>query len=314
VQEVLQDLITDPEGTYIDGTVGSGGHSEAIGKRIGGRGRLLCLDRDSDAIRISKERLSFLGERVRFFKGSYESADQVLRDLGWGKAHGILLDLGMSGFQLEQSGRGFSFHRDEPLDMRMDPDAGVTAEQLIQHLSEKELEEMLRQYGEERRARAIARRIGQERKTKPIRSSLHLAHLIESVVQRPRRAGAKHPATRTFQALRIAVNKELEHLASFLGKSPALLAGSGRLVILSYHSLEDRMVKQAMMDWEKGCRCPPTLPQCGCGKEPLFRRLHKKGVRPDPKEIEENPRARSAVLRAAERIPTDDTSHQGLRN
>jgi len=314
VQEVLEDLITDPDGTYIDGTVGSGGHSEAIGKRIGERGQLLCLDRDSEAIRISKERLSFLGERVRFIKGSYESADQVLRGLGWGKAHGILLDLGMSGFQLEQSGRGFSFHRDEPLDMRMDPDAGVTAEHLIQHLSEKELEEILRQYGEERRARAIARRIGQERKTKPIRSSLHLAHLIESVVQRPRRAGAKHPATRTFQALRIAVNKELEHLASFLDKSPALLAGSGRLVILSYHSLEDRMVKRAMMDWEKGCQCPPTLPQCGCGKEPLFRRLHKKGVRPDPKEIEENPRARSAVLRAAERIPTDDTSHQGLRD
>jgi len=314
VQEVLEDLITDPDGTYIDGTVGSGGHSEAIGKRIGGRGQLLCLDRDSEAIRISKERLRFLGERVRFIKGSYESADQVLRDLGWGKAHGILLDLGMSGFQLEQSGRGFSFYRDEPLDMRMDPDAGVTAEHLIQHVSEKELEEILRQYGEERRARAIARRIGQERKTKPILSSLHLAHLIESVVPRPRRAGAKHAATRTFQALRIAVNKELEHLASFLDKSPALLAGSGRLVILSYHSLEDRMVKQAMMDWEKGCQCPPTLPQCGCGKEPLFRRLHKKGVRPDPKEIEENPRARSAVLRAAERIPTYDTSHQGLGN
>jgi len=314
VQEVLEDLITAPDGTYIDGTVGSGGHSEAIGRRIEGRGRLLCLDRDPEAIRISKERLSFLGERVRFTKASYGSADQVLKDLGWERAHGILLDLGMSGFQLEQSGRGFSFHRDEPLDMRMDPDAGVTAEHLIQHLSEKEIEEILRTYGEERRARAIARRIGQERKTKPIRSSLHLAHLIESVVPRSRRAGAKHPATRTFQALRIAVNKELEHLASFLGKSPDLLAAGGRLVILSYHSLEDRMVKQTMMDWEKGCQCPPTLPQCCCGKESLFKRLHKKGIRPGPKEIEENPRARSAVLRAAERIATHDTSDQGLGN
>lgn len=314
VQEVLEDLITAPDGVYIDGTVGSGGHSEAIGRRIRGRGQLLCLDRDSEAIRISKQRLSFLGERVRFIKASYAEADQVLRDLGWGKAHGILLDLGMSGFQLEQSGRGFSFYRDEPLDMRMDPDTGLTAGHLIRHLSEKEIEEILRKYGEERRARAIARRICQERKTKPILSSLHLAHLIESVVPRPRRAGAKHPATRTFQALRIAVNKELEHLASFLDKSPSILAGSGRLVILSYHSLEDRMVKQTMMDWEKGCQCPPTLPQCGCGKEPLFRRLHKKGVRPDPKEIEENPRARSAVLRAAERITTHDTSHQGLSN
>jgi len=314
VQEVLDDLITAPDGTYVDGTVGSGGHSEAIGRKIGEKGRLLCLDRDPEAIRISKQRLSFLGERVRFVKASYGSADQVLRDLGWGKANGILLDLGMSGFQLEQSGRGFSFYRDEPLDMRMDPDAGVAAGHLIQHLSEKEIEEILRGYGEERRARAIARRIGQERKTKPILSSLHLAHLIESVVPRSRRAGAKHPATRTFQALRIAVNKELEHLTSFLDKGPALLAASGRLVILSYHSLEDRIVKHAMMDWEKGCQCPPTLPKCCCGKEPLFRRLHKKGIRPGPEEIDQNPRARSAVLRAAERIPAHDTSHQGLRN
>jgi 16S rRNA (cytosine1402-N4)-methyltransferase len=314
VHEVLRDLITDPDGTYIDGTVGSGGHSEAIGGRIGERGRLLCLDRDPEAIRVSRQRLRFLGERVRFITASYGSTDRVLNDLGWGKAHGILLDLGMSGFQIEQSGRGFSFYRDEPLDMRMDPDAGVTAEHLIQRLSEKEIEEILRKYGEERRARAIARRIGQERKTKPILSSLHLAHLIESVVPRARRAGAKHPATRTFQALRIAVNQELEHLAAFLDKSPSLLMVEGRLVILSYHSLEDRMVKQAMMDWEKGCQCPPTLPKCFCGREPLFRRVHKKGIRPDPKEVEQNPRARSAVLRAAERIPTHDTSHQGLGN
>jgi 16S rRNA (cytosine1402-N4)-methyltransferase len=314
VQEVLDDLITAPDGVYVDGTVGSGGHSEAIGRRIQGQGQLLCLDRDSEVIRISRQRLSFLGEKVRFIKASYADVDEVLRDLGWGKAHGILLDLGMSGFQLEQSGRGFSFYRDEPLDMRMDPDAGLTAEHVINHLSEKEIVEILRQYGEERRARAIARRIIQERKTKPILSSLHLARLIESVVPRLRRTGAKHPATRTFQAVRIAVNKELEHLASFLDKGPSVLRESGRLVILSYHSLEDRKVKQAMMDWEKGCQCPPTLPQCCCGKEPLFRRLHKKGVKSDPKEIEENPRARSAILRAAERITTHDTSHQGLKD
>lgn len=314
VQEVLKDLLTAPDGTYIDGTVGSGGHSEAIGRKIKERGRLLCLDRDPEAIRISKQRLSFLGERVRFTKASYASVDQVLRDLGWGKAHGILLDLGMSGFQLDQSGRGFSFQRDEPLDMRMDPDAGVTAEHLVQHLPEKDIETILREYGEEKRARAISRRIVQERKSKPILSSLQLVHLVESLVPRSRRAGAKHPATRTFQALRIAVNKELDHLSSFLGKTAALLIPGGRLVILSYHSLEDRMVKQAMTDWERGCQCPPTLPQCGCGKKPLFRRLHKKGIRPGPEEIEENPRARSAVLRAAERIPTHDTGDQGLGN
>ncbi len=312
VQEVLEDLITAPDGVYIDGTVGSGGHSEAIGTKIQGKGRLLCLDRDPEAIRISRERLSFLRERVRFIKASYAEVDQVLSELGWGKAHGILLDLGMSGFQLEQSGRGFSFYRDEPLDMRMDPGTGLTAAHVIHHLSEKELEEILRKYGEERRARAIARRITQERNTKPILSSLHLASLVESVVPRPRRTGAKHPATRTFQALRIAVNKELEHLASFLDTCPTVLRGSGRLVILSYHSLEDRRVKQTMMDWEKGCQCPPSFPECRCGKKPLFRRLHKRGIKPGLKEVEENPRARSAVLRAAERIETHDTNHQGL--
>jgi 16S rRNA (cytosine1402-N4)-methyltransferase len=194
----------------------------------------------------------------------------------------------------------------------MDPDAGLTAEHLIRDLSERELEEVLRQYGEERKARAIARRIGQERETTPILSSIHLARVVESVVPRARRAGAKHPATRTFQALRIAVNKELEHLASFLEKCPSVLAGSGRLVILAYHSLEDRTVKQAMMEWEKGCQCPPSLPKCACGKKPLFKRVHKKGIKPGLKEVEANPRARSAVLRAAERIKTNDTGHQDL--
>ena len=277
VQEVLEDLITAPDGVYVDGTVGSGGHSEAIGRRIQGQGQLLCLDRDSEAIRISRQRLGFLGEKVRFIRASYADVDQVLRDLGWGKAHGILLDLGMSSFQLEQSGRGFSFYRDEPLDMRMDPDAGLTAEHLIHHLSEKELEEILRKYGEETRARAIARRITQERKTKPILSSLQLARLIESVVPRFRRTGAKHPATRTFQALRIAVNKELEHLASFLDKCPSVLCGSGRLVILSYHSLEDRKVKQTMMHWEKGCECPPTPSAVWLRKGTPFQKAPQEG-------------------------------------
>jgi 16S rRNA (cytosine1402-N4)-methyltransferase len=314
VQEVLRDLITAPDGFYIDGTVGSGGHSEAIGRRIQGRGHLLCLDRDPEAIRISKQRLAFLGERVRVVRANYSDVNKVIGDLGWREVHGILLDLGMSSFQLEQSGRGFSFYRDEPLDMRMDPDAGITAEHLIHRLSEKDLEAILWKYGEETRARAIARRITQERRVTPITSSRHLASLIESAVPRSYRPGAKHPATRTFQALRIAVNKELEHLASFLDQCPSLLDEGGRVVVLSYHSLEDRAVKQTMMQWEKGCECPPTLPQCCCGKTQLFRRLHKKGIKPDPKEIDENPSARSAVLRAAERITTHDTRHQSFRD
>jgi 16S rRNA (cytosine1402-N4)-methyltransferase len=208
----------------------------------------------------------------------------------------------MSTHQLEGSGRGFSFSRDEVLDMRMDLDDEVTARQMVNSLSLKELEKTLWTYGEERRAKRIAKAIERERKRRPIETSLQLASLVESVVPRSHRPGAKHPATRTFQALRIAVNRELENLQAFLDKIPLLLVKGGRLVILSYHSIEDRAVKHAMMNWERGCSCPPDLPQCRCGRIPLFKRVHKKGIRPSSEEIEANPRARSAILRAAERM------------
>ena len=298
VNQVVRALLTAPDGIYVDGTVGTGGHSEAIGRALGAKGRLLCLDRDPEVLRICRERLSFLGERLTLVKGNYAASDEIIRNLGIESVHGILLDLGMSSYQLEQSGRGFSFNRDEPLDMRMDPGNGITAQQLINISPTRELEKILREFGEEKRAKAIARTIAQNR---PISSSLQLANLIEAVVPRPRR-GRKHPATRTFQALRIVVNRELEHLRIFLEKAPALIVAGGRLVVLSYHSLEDRMVKQSMADWERGCQCPPNLPECRCGKRPLFKRLHKKGIKPDHEEIEQNPRARSAILRFAERI------------
>jgi 16S rRNA (cytosine1402-N4)-methyltransferase len=295
-------LVTVPDGVYVDGTVGSGGHSEAIGKKIYAKGRLICLDRDSEAVRISKERLAPLGKKVTLLKANYARLDEILRDLGVHKVHGILLDLGMSTYQIEESGRGFSFNRDEPLDMRMDLDTHITAQQLINNLTAKALEHILKEYSEERRARIIAKTIEKERKKGLIRSSSQLANLIQSVVPKSRRPGAKHPATRTFQALRIAVNKELDNLEIFLEKTPSLVFEGGRLVILSYHSLEDRMVKRAMMNWERACQCPPDLPVCQCGKVPLFKRLNKKGTKPGQREIEENPRARSAILRAAERI------------
>lgn len=298
VNQVVKALVTTPDGFYVDGTVGSGGHSEAIGKELGAEGRLLCLDRDSEAIRISRERLSFLGEQVTVIKGNYAAMDDTIRNLGLEKVQGIFLDLGMSAYQLEHSGRGFSFSRDEPLDMRMDTQSATTAQQLINSSSPRELEKILREYGEEKRAKRIAKAIAEKR---PISSSLQLADLIQAVVPKSRSRG-KHPATRTFQALRIAVNKELEHLRVFLDRVPSLLVRGGRLVVLSYHSLEDRMVKQTMADWERGCQCPPNLPECRCGKTPLFKRLHKRGIKPDRREIEENPRARSAILRFAERI------------
>lgn len=302
VHEVLEALLTDPEGVYLDGTVGSGGHSEAIGKRIRPGGRLICLDRDPEAVRLSEERLRPFGEMITVMKANYAEMDEVLAGLGMDAVDGILLDLGLSSQQLEQSGRGFSFQREEPLDMRMDPGAGSPACDLVNILSPAELEKILRDYGEERRARSIARSIDKARNKAPIESSLRLANLVRAVFPPSYRPGMRHPATRTFQALRIAVNRELDHLRLFLEKAPSLIAKRGRLVVLSYHSLEDRMVKRSMADWERGCSCPPDLPTCACGKNPIFKRLSRKGLRPDQEEIAENPRARSATLRAAERI------------
>ena len=216
--------------------------------------------------------------------------------------HGVLLDLGMSSGQLENSGRGFSFNREEPLDMRMDPDSKLTAYQLVNEYPPKDLEAILKDYGEEKRARQIVKAIVAERERKPIRSSSHLADLIRLASPPSQRFGPRHPATKTFQAIRIAVNTELKNLETFLGIIPALLINGGRLVVLSYHSLEDRRVKQTMMKWEKACTCPPDFPHCVCGKTALFKRLTRKGIKPGVEEIAANPRARSAVLRAAERI------------
>jgi 16S rRNA (cytosine1402-N4)-methyltransferase len=302
VSEVVDILLNDPDGVYVDGTVGGGGHSEAIIKGISNKGFLICMDRDSEAIRFSRERLKPFAERVICLKANYADLNNIFRDLKIEGAHGIILDLGMSSYQLDHSGRGFSFNRDEPLDMRMDLNDEIDAKQLINSLSEKEIERMLRDYGEEKRARSVSRSIVRERAKAPIESSLRLAKLIRSSIPRPRRTGVKDPATRTFQALRIAVNKELENLKLFLGRVPPIIELGGRLVVIAYHSLEDRIVKQAMRDWEKGCVCPPGLPSCTCGGTPLFKRIIKKGLKPEKREIDNNPRARSAILRAAERI------------
>lgn len=302
VSEVLSVLIRDPDGLYVDGTVGAGGHSQAIGEALGAGGRLICLDRDPNAVALSRERLKFLGKRACILQGNFADLDAVFRKLRLEVADGVLLDLGMSSDQLERSGRGFSFQRDEPLDMRMDPRTRVTAGDLVNHATPQDLENILRTYGEEKRAKAITKRIVAARKLGPIDSSRQLARLIVSVVPQSVLAGAKHPATKTFQALRIAVNGELESLKRFLEIIPALVARSGRLAILAYHSLEDRLVKRAMIEWDRGCTCPPDLPACACGKRPIFRRLTRKATRPGEKEREDNPRARSAVLRVAERI------------
>ena len=302
VNEVVRHLVSAPHGVYVDGTAGAGGHSLAIGKILTERGRLICLDRDPDAVRLCKKRLASLGKRVLVLKASYTELDKILAQLGITAVDGLLLDFGMSSFQLERSGRGFSFSRDEPLDMRMDPEEEVTASHLVNTLSQKDLEIILRDYGEEKRAKLVARTIIRARRKRPIRLSSQLGVLIKSAFPPSHRFRARHPATRTFQALRIAVNMELENIEILLDKIPSMMAKGGRLVAISYHSLEDRLVKKAMVNWEGGCACPPDLPVCVCGNIPLLRRLFKKAVTPGQEEIERNPRARSAKLRAAERI------------
>jgi len=302
VREVLEYLEPHRQGVYVDGTVGSAGHSLEIGKSLAGQSRLICLDRDRAAIGFSEKRLAFMGDRASIVKASYADLDRVLETMAIDGVDGVLLDLGMSSFQLDHSGRGFSFGGDEPLDMRMDQDQELSADRIVNTFSQKDLAEILWKYGEEKRSRAIAGSIVRARMKGDIRTSSQLAELIKSVYPPSYRYKAKHPAVRSFQALRIAVNSELQNIELFLRKIPSLIKNGGRLVVISYHSLEDRMIKRAMNGWEKPCTCPPDLPRCACGKVPLFRALSRGGVKPGEKEIDENPRARSAILRAAERI------------
>jgi 16S rRNA (cytosine1402-N4)-methyltransferase len=302
LEEVIRNLVTVKNGIYVDGTVGTGGHSVGIGKVLGEKGSLICLDRDLDAIKLSSERLGFLGQGVKVIKHNYSEIGRMLTELQIKGVNGVLLDLGMSSLQLEGSNRGFSFSRDEPLDMRMDSDGKLTAGHLVNNLSLAEIETLLREYGEEKRAKTIARAIVRAREAKPIETSYQLATLISNVSPPAFKSKGKHPATRAFQALRIAVNNELENLKLFLNEAPSFILKSGRLVVLSYHSLEDRIVKRAMSMWEKGCVCPQDLPVCACGKKIMFKRINKKGIKPSEIEIKSNPRARSAIMRVAERI------------
>lgn len=300
--EVESILVWKEDGVYVDGTAGSGGHSELIAGRLGGGGRLVSIDRDPWAVETVARRLASAGGHVRVVQGNFSELSAILSDLAINRVDGVLIDLGMSSFQLDMSGRGFSITADEPLDMRMDTSRGVTAWDLVNKLPEGALAKILRDYGEERRAGQIARAICRAREKRAVETSLELSSLIASVFPPSSRFKPKHPAIRSFQALRIAVNDELGNLARFLETVPSVLNDSGRLVMLSYHSLEDRMVKRAISGWEKGCGCPPDLPVCACGFKPQFRALNKRGIKPRPEETNRNPRARSAVLRAARRV------------
>lgn len=300
--EVLQYLVPRPGGVYLDGTLGGGGHSELILEASGPDGVLYGIDRDPSALAAAGERLSRFGNRFRPLQGSFGDMAALLAGQGVTAIDGMVLDLGVSSPQLDRAERGFSFRADGPLDMRMDPDQGETAAELVNSLSERELEQVIKEYGEERWARKIAQRIVSARQEQPFETTLQLAKLVEHTIPRKFHEDRIHPATRTFQALRILVNGELEQVEQGLQAAIGLLSPGGRLVVISFHSLEDRIVKQRLRDAATGCRCPRQLPQCVCGHQPQLRVLTGRPVTAGDVELAANPRSRSAKLRAAERL------------
>lgn len=298
LDEVIRLLRPGKDGIYLDCTVGGGGHAEAILRTGGLTTRLIGVDRDSEAYKRSRERLKPFGGRVELHYDSFEKMSGLLAGR---KMDGILMDLGVSSFMLDEPSRGFSFDADGPLDMRMDTREPLTAAEIVNGRPEKELSRIFKNYGEERFASRIARAVVRQRTVKPITGTLELAELVKSVIPRSQ-SSRIHPATRVFMALRIAVNRELENLEAAVNSAVEHLVTGGRLVVISFHSLEDRIVKRALAALAKGCVCPPAMPICVCGIKPAVELLFKKPVKAGPEETARNPRSRSAKLRAAQRL------------
>lgn len=302
LEEVLAELKIKENGIYIDGTVGGAGHSSEIAKRLGSGGRLYGLDRDSDAIAAATERLAPYADRVEVIKSPFSEMNQVLTGRMPGRADGILLDLGVSSKQLDTPTRGFTYREeDAPLDMRMDQEKALSAETVVNTYSEEELKRILRDYGEERFAGPIAKEIVKTREAKAIRTAGQLTDVIRRAMPQKALRTQGHPAKRTFQAIRIEVNGELSELETFLSFAPDLLAEGGRLLIITFHSLEDRIVKNRMRTWENPCTCPKEFPVCVCGKKPIGRVISRKPIVAGAEEREQNPRSKSAKLRVFEK-------------
>ncbi|MBO8142084.1 MAG: 16S rRNA (cytosine(1402)-N(4))-methyltransferase RsmH [Firmicutes bacterium] len=301
LDEVVDILRPGPGKVLVDCTVGGGGHAAALAARLAPGGRLIGLDRDPNALARARERLAPFQAAVELVHADFRRLGDVLESLGTSKVDGVLFDLGVSSFQLDEAERGFTYRTDAPLDMRMDPSAPLTAEQLVNTLPEAELARILREYGEERWAGRIASQIVRRRARTPFRTTGQLVEAVKEAIPAPARRRGPHPARRTFQALRIAVNGELTALEAGLVAALNSLAPGGRLAVISFHSLEDRIVKQMFRDWSAGCQCPPDLPECRCGRQPMVRILTRRPIVPGPEEVAANPRARSARLRAAER-------------
>jgi 16S rRNA (cytosine1402-N4)-methyltransferase len=300
--EVLAQLQPHAGGIYLDGTLGGGGHARLILEASAPDGVLVGLDRDPDALAKAAEVLAPFAGRIRLQHANFADAEQVLSELGIEGLDGMLLDLGVSSHQLDTPERGFSFRDDGPLDMRMDRSRGETAAMVVHSRDEGELARIFRSYGEERWARKIARRICQIRSEQPFETTRSLAELIRDSVPGGHKPARIHPATRVFQALRIFVNGELDHVRSGVELGLRLLRPEGRLVVISFHSLEDRIVKHLFRDAATGCICPPKLPVCQCGQQPQVEILTRRAVRADAAELEQNPRSRSAILRAVRKL------------
>ena len=303
LDECIEALNIRPDGVYVDGTLGRAGHSREIVQKLT-HGRLICIDRDMAAIDAAKERLAPWMERVTLVHGNFADLGEVLREKEITGVDGMLFDLGVSSPQLDDASRGFSYMQDAPLDMRMDKTAALTAYEVVNAWSYEELRRILFEYGEERYAPAIAKTIVRARETRPVETTLELVDLIKSAMPPAALREKQHPAKRSFQAIRIAVNGELDALPPMLKSATEALNPGGRLAVITFHSLEDRIVKRAMQDMARGCTCPPEFPVCICGKKPKLKLLTRKPIVSGEAELEDNPRARSAKLRVAEKCET----------
>ena len=304
LEETIEGLKVKPDGIYLDGTLGGGGHSSEILKRLKG-GCLIGIDQDEEALAAAGKRLSEFGEegkRFTLIRDNYCNAAEAVRTFGVNGVDGIVLDLGVSSWQLDNAERGFSYRYDAPLDMRMDKRQTLTARDIVNDYPESALYQVIRDYGEEQFAKNIAKHIVQARQKGPIETTGQLNELISAAIPAKIQKKGGHPSKRTFQALRIECNRELEVLKNSIDGLIGLLNPGGRICIITFHSLEDRIVKTAFRRNENPCTCPPDFPVCVCGKKPRAQLVYKKGLAPSPEELEENPRARSAKLRAAEKL------------
>ena len=302
LQESVDGLAIKPDGIYVDCTLGGGGHSEAIASKLTDGGRLIAIDQDSAAIEASKVRLAPYADRIEFVRDNFRNVGEVLTGLGIEKIDGAVIDLGVSSYQLDTPERGFSYMHDAPLDMRMNPDAAFSAYEVVNTYSEAQLKKIIFEYSEEKFAPRIASKIVAAREIKPIETTYELVDIVKSAIPAKAREDGPHPAKRTFQAIRIEVNSELSIIEPTLNALIYALGEGGRLSVITFHSLEDRIVKQTFKEAAKGCTCPPSFPVCVCGNKPKVKVITGKPILPSERELDENPRSRSAKLRVAEKL------------